>query len=568
MLKRESFLSKARNFITLTLLVFIIITLAYSIAGRNTVKVNILSKTSKDNTYQVYYTNGINSLFNEQMIINVPISGNQEFKNAEFKIPTREIDRLRIDFGVNPGEIEIKNISIKNGIKIVELSPEKIIKVFANVGEHIEKIEARGDVLYIKSLKEDPLMYADNTSKILEETKINLSLLGVLLVIALALSALLFKIHSFIHYKGLHHRKVAFISIFMVGIFLPNIFNGLGIKVGENTEQRQLAKKPVFNMAISTINSYPKSYENYFNDNFGLKNLLVRWNSYLNVKLLKQSPLETVTVGKDGWLFYSKERDENLIDVYRGVTLFNEEELEKIKKNLEGRRDWLKSQGIPYVLMVTPNKETIYGEYLPDNIKKISEETRLDQLLSYLEKNSDLKVIDIRKEMSSKKAEERLYDKTDSHWNDYGAYIGYRAIMDDVSKAIPKVQSKELNEFQIEKKTLNEGGDLAKMLSIPKSFSEEHIILNPKSPRTALPVEKYPYKLKQGTVMETKDKNAPRLLMFMDSFTVRLIPFMSEHFSTSVYQWSHDMDKNLVNQAKPDIVVHEIAERFIVDLAK
>ncbi|MEG0774567.1 hypothetical protein [Clostridium sp.] len=566
--KTSKILAQTRNLVILTLIFFGIIAGIYNEASKNVVKLNISSKTSKNNTYQVFYTNKVNSLFNEEMIINAAVKPSKEFQDIKFKIPSREIDKLRIDFGVKPEEVIIENITLEHRLKKVVLSPAKILEVFSKVGEHVEKIEVKDNLLYIISQKEDPLIYGENTATLLEQGEINKDLMITIAIIAITFAAISLWIYGFIKRKGLSIRKLGFISVFMIAIFLPSTLNAVGIQVGENTEQRQLAKKPSFKLDIETIKSYPKNYENYLNDNFGLKNLLVKWNSYLNVKLLNQSPSQKVTVGEEGWLYYTQEGNENLIDVYRGAILFKEEELLKIKENLEERRDWLQSQGIPFVITVTPNKETIYGEYLPNNIKKVSEETRLDQLLSYLEKNSDIEIVDIRQKLLDKKNEERLYDKTDSHWNEYGAYIGYSAIMEEVNEYFPEIKPKEFQDFNVEKKWINEGGDLAKLIGIPKSFAEEHIILTPKASRKAIPVGGYTYKLAQGTVMDTADKSLPKLLMFRDSFTVRLLPLISEHFSTSIYQWSHTFDEKLILQTKPDIVIHQITERFIGELLR
>ena len=54
--------------------------------------------------------------------------------------------------------------------------------------------------------------------------------------------------------------------------------------------------------------------------------------------------------------------------------------------------------------------------------------------------------------------------------------------------------------------------------------------------------------------------------MFRDSFSVYLIPYLSEHFSRSVYVWSPIFIPDIVEQEKPDIVVHEILELFMTDL--
>ncbi|MCC6576621.1 MAG: hypothetical protein IT228_04690, partial [Flavobacteriales bacterium] len=50
-------------------------------------------------------------------------------------------------------------------------------------------------------------------------------------------------------------------------------------------------------------------------------------------------------------------------------------------------------------------------------------------------------------------------------------------------------------------------------------------------------------------------------------FAVYLIPYLSEHFSRSVYVWSPVFIPDIVTREKPDIVVQELLEVFITDLS-
>ncbi len=73
-------------------------------------------------------------------------------------------------------------------------------------------------------------------------------------------------------------------------------------------------------------------------------------------------------IGSDNWLFYSMESD---IDDYKGTNLFTEGQLAQIASQLTTSEQWLSNRGSEFVLMIAPNKETIYGEeHLPSYYKK------------------------------------------------------------------------------------------------------------------------------------------------------------------------------------------------------
>jgi hypothetical protein len=55
----------------------------------------------------------------------------------------------------------------------------------------------------------------------------------------------------------------------------------------------------------------------------------------------------------------------------------------------------------------------------------------------------------------------------------------------------------------------------------------------------------------------------PRLVMFHDSFGLRLIRFLSEHFSRSVYVEARDVKRLTVEWEQPDVVILEVCERYL-----
>ncbi|MEA3504715.1 MAG: hypothetical protein U9R32_05895, partial [Bacteroidota bacterium] len=50
------------------------------------------------------------------------------------------------------------------------------------------------------------------------------------------------------------------------------------INSSENLENRKLAEEP--ELDINHLDPYPKNYENYYNDHFGLRNTYLEFNNY------------------------------------------------------------------------------------------------------------------------------------------------------------------------------------------------------------------------------------------------------------------------------------------------
>lgn len=248
------------------------------------------------------------------------------------------------------------------------------------------------------------------------------------------------------------HKTVnrIWITLFLLAIWLPLIGSIFKWNTSSNesipiSESRLAAKMPDFQVSLQYFDEFPRQFDAYYNDFFGFREGLITWNNYIVVTVFKNSPSPSVILGKKHpWLFYTGD-----VAYYRSP-LFQPQELEKLKIILEQRRDWLSSQGIQYIFLVAPNKSSVYPEYLPTAIRALSSESRLDQLMDYLKQNSDLNIVDLRQEFREAKSSHRIYAKTDTHWNELGAFYAYRAVIQKVSKKYPLVKPFELSDFSLQ----------------------------------------------------------------------------------------------------------------------
>jgi hypothetical protein len=248
---------------------------------------------------------------------------------------------------------------------------------------------------------------------------------------------------------------------------------------------------------------------------------------------------------------------------------FSPHALQQWVRMLEARRDWLAAQGIPFVLVIAPDKQTIYPESLPRALRKrAKEETRLDQLIAALRANTDIQIIDVRPALCEAKERDRLYDHTDSHWNDRGAYVAYTAMMNELSRQFPQLTPMARDAFS-DAETIKPGGDCARLVGLPKRFPELSLSLVPKFTRQAQrrPIDG-PYAENNPLrpfATEHPNHALPRAVMFHDSFGSHLIPFLSDHFQRIAYAWvradSPYFDRELVLRERPNIVIQQIVER-------
>jgi alginate O-acetyltransferase complex protein AlgJ len=362
--------------------------------------------------------------------------------------------------------------------------------------------------------------------------------------------------------------NVALIALFLLAIWLPICDSLFGIdRARTPVEKRKLAEKPEFKWQWTALTQYPREFEAYFNDHFGFRNWLIDWHNRMKVQWLGTVSSPKVIKGKEGWLFFVGDR---ILDYCcRATDPFSEEELSEWRKEMEERRDWLAGRGIPFLLVIAPNKHTVYSDYLPDWATRGDRKSRLEQLLEYMRVHSDIEILDLRKPLLDARKQGRIYHMTDSHWNDLGAYVAYREMVIKLSQCFPSVKPLGISDFEMQCVT-TPGGDLAALLGQHHTIREDRVVLVPRKPRLShrvdagelMTIKPWP-KGGEPVVMECPEGEIPRAVMFRDSYSVALLPFLSEHFGRIAYIWQHDFNKEVIEIEKPDVVIHEIVERLL-----
>ena len=356
-----------------------------------------------------------------------------------------------------------------------------------------------------------------------------------------------------------------YIILFLIICIIPTpVYSLLKSAINKNNyENRVEAQAPVFN--LSTIEAYPAEYEAYFNDSVPFRSQLIEINSIINYFVFKQSPVSRVERGKSDWLFYNpKGTDGDPMADFTGTNHLTQSELSEYATNLILARDTLLSQGKEFVVMVAPNKATIYGEeYLGKKYQK-AEETKADLLVKYLRKNTDLNVVypkdslfDAKKELNN----HILYYKTDTHWNSLGAYVGTKDLLAAVDITLPDINSLDIVEFT------KGPGDLANMAALSKHLKADtdykldnygtNITVN-----QTFPVENNNKIV--GFTAEGLDERS--LLLIHDSFSESMIPYLSKQFNNLHTIHTSYYNPEYLAQVDADIVVLEVVERYIPNL--
>ena len=131
-----------------------------------------------------------------------------------------------------------------------------------------------------------------------------------------------------------------------------------------------------------------------------------------------------VIVGQSDWLYLN----ENNIPYYQGLNkLLSEEKIKEHIKPYVELKKMCDMVGKKLVILICPEKEEIYPEYMPT--MEITDETEdpID-IRNYINEHTDITYLYPKEELISYKNNYLVYKKYDSHWNTIGGYVAANEI--------------------------------------------------------------------------------------------------------------------------------------------
>jgi len=351
---------------------------------------------------------------------------------------------------------------------------------------------------------------------------------------------------------------VAFVAI----IAAPGVANLLGTDgADEEAENRKLAAFPALASNWSSIRSFLPDLDAWFSDHFGFRSQLVTWYGISRYMWLGVSPSPAVGIGPRGWLFYV---DDGGLEDFTNEHPLTESEIQNWRNTVVRAKNWCQARGIAYLFTILPDKGSIYPELFPQTARRVSRLSRADQVVTAI---TDVgAAVDVRPALLNAKRSARLFQKTDTHWNQRGAYIGYRTIIDALRLQLPSIPpSKPESDFEPMTRHIA-GMDLAGMMGLTRVLGEEDLRFVPKQKRQYVVVEPKWNIVEAGEpriVTEIPGSTLPRAVVFRDSFTSAMAPYFSEHFSRVVYLWRNDFAVDEIEKEHPDVVLQEIVGRHV-----
>jgi hypothetical protein len=264
-----------------------------------------------------------------------------------------------------------------------------------------------------------------------------------------------------------------------------------------------------------------------------------------------------VLPGNNGWLFLS-DASNRVVSQVKGNFNYKEHWGDQWEKEIRFRSDVLSNAGIaPYKLFIPPNTHSIIGNKFISGFK-----VSMFRPCDYLAKLQGCKGVmyDLSPHLRETDPE-KTFCKGDSHWSQYGAYLGYVQICKELGARHLDISH---NDFEFKEYL----GDLSNKL--PSASIEKYCCLSDVALSRICKSVKCIFNnhVEVTGMFRFFESDAPlnnkSLLLFGDSYSYSLLNFFSSTFSRFYFVHIKSFDASLVKILLPDYVISIVAERFLV----
>lgn len=271
--------------------------------------------------------------------------------------------------------------------------------------------------------------------------------------------------------------------------------------------------------------------------------------------------------GRNDWLFLGNAYDNTVAKLKLSVKPSDQ----NVSNEVTRFNDLAESGGkvgAKVALLIGPNKSSVYAEYLPKEITP-SSKRYISYFTNQLSEIDNLYLLDPTEIfIRAKENEGLLYWRTDTHWNQKGAYLAFAAIMKKLELKYPIIQFSLEGEHKGDLIVISNRTDFVIHRDDnwhQNSLADEVMDISPSLSQED-PSNIYGTTW-EGVVKNKKALNNLSVWVLGDSFTNIVKPYLNASFSNIRYlgHWKDNIDKlpSLLSESaeKPDLVLVVRVER-------
>ena len=225
------------------------------------------------------------------------------------------------------------------------------------------------------------------------------------------------------------YRRYWFAAVLVV-LWVPLCVQAIEPRATKSfAEGRLLAEPPNWPKSYHDLTPAAAQLRSFLDDHFGLRDDLIKANALVRYSLYSTgSPW--VTIGRDGWLFFTGDSD---IEQSAGL-LIRKSAIERFADFAAALYAEMRRRNVAFIVASPPNSATIQRKYLPAWAAGVPPLTEYDLILKALAQRG-VPAVDLRPALTAEQRRRQTYQRTDTHWNDLGALIGYDTVVGALGKS-------------------------------------------------------------------------------------------------------------------------------------
>ncbi|MBQ4647448.1 MAG: hypothetical protein IJB79_08885 [Candidatus Gastranaerophilales bacterium] len=279
--------------------------------------------------------------------------------------------------------------------------------------------------------------------KLRSSIKFDFDIFVIILILTYLIS---YRLSSYIAiYKNVENKsgiEIGFLIIFFTLLFIP--ISNINQEDFSKQENRSLAKWEPF-IKDGEINfEFGKNFDKWFNDRFSQrKNIIFIYNNLLNKLNKNYYKLNKIYFNKTtNWAYqYS----------WFMLNPVKNSEFNIYKNNIKKLYDFCNKNNIKLYILIPPGSGQIYPEEVKPfivNNEKYKIEDFQNEINDYLKNDIVIYPFKESKEASKK---DYIFPKSDPHWSEYGAFIGFECLMKRIKKDFPNLILPKTTDYNIKK---------------------------------------------------------------------------------------------------------------------
>ena len=313
---------------------------------------------------------------------------------------------------------------------------------------------------------------------------------------------------------------------------------------------------------VGSIEYFMDTIDDTWYDNIFLKTRFNALHSSYMYLSTKEIDSNQVIIGKDDWLFYKDNIDGDTIADFEGTNRYGKNELNEMLKTVRYIQGKMEDRGVKFAILVPPNKENIYSEFMPD-IYSYNPLSSTDIMVDYLRSNG-ISILSPKDGLMRYHSDIQLYYSYDSHWNQLGGYIGVKTLMDFWNIPLQEIDEKRILSYPLKGKYhYGAMDDLAQMSGLIAILNDE---LEYEIEGTRL-IDWQRYEKEQNAkeisyFKNTEARLSETVFLIGDSFRTAMIPALCQIFQNVYIVDRSNYSASMLEELNPDYLVVEYVERY------